>query len=352
MSDLAPIQAKPEDSARLLHDAARRRAVAVDDLLLPETLRLSERDRLVARALFDRLVCAIEDELRATIADQFTAHEVLHAALASAHVAIAGPILDGSAALEEAALVSLLLRRAEEHRIYLAAAGRNDRLQLLIADRDPDIAAEAVAVLVARSRRLDRFEEPVLARTELTAELQHRLVWTVAAALRNYLVDRHRVEPAAADAALGKAANDLLSGYDEGDGLEARCGRLARRLAAVGRLDGALIAEFLGDGTLPLFLAGLSAETGIAYGATWDILDDPARRGPVLLMRAAGLDRQQAGGCLLLLSRRPEDELLIEQIELFDTLSAAEAIDGLSLWALDPAYREALLQLSTFRSAR
>jgi hypothetical protein len=49
-----------------------------------------------------------------------------------------------------------------------------------------------MAVLVARSRRLDRFQEPVLARTELPAELQHRLVWTIAAARRAYLVDSMR----------------------------------------------------------------------------------------------------------------------------------------------------------------
>ena len=351
MSDPPASQAKRDDAARLLRGAARRRAVAAEDLFLPEALRLSERERLTSRALLERLVRSIEDELRAGLAERFAAHEALHAALASAHVAIAGPVFDGSAALEDPELVSLLLRRAEEHRLFLAAPGKGERLQALIADRNPEIAAHAMAVLVARSRRLDRFQEPILARTELPAELQHRLVWTIAAALRAYMVGTHRIDPAAADLALGQAASGLIAGYDEGDSLEARCNRLAQLLRGADRLDGAAIADFIREGTLPLFLAGLSAATGVAYAAVWDLLQDPGGRGPVFLLKAAGLDRQEAAQALLLLAHQPDDDMLIRQIDLFDALDDREAPEALSLWSLDPAYRDAVLRLNGSRQA-
>jgi uncharacterized protein (DUF2336 family) len=344
MSDPPASQVKRDDAAHLLHGAARRRAATARDLSIVEALRLSERQRLTARTLLDRLVRTIEDELRTVLGECFAAHEGLHAVLASAHVEIAGPVFDGSAALEDAELVSLLLRRSEEHRLFLAAR-RGEGLQSLIADRDADIAANAMAVLVARSRRLDRFQEPVLARTELPAELQHRLVWTVAAALRTYMVGTHRIDPSAADLALGQAASGLIAAYDEGDSLEARCNRLARLLHGAGRLDGAAIADFLGEGTLPLFLAGLSAATGVGYSAVWDLLQEPSGRGPVFLLKAAGLDRQQAGQVLLLLAPQPDDDLLIRQIDLFDALRDGEAAQALGLWALDPAYRDAVLRL-------
>jgi uncharacterized protein (DUF2336 family) len=298
MSVIRPNQGGRDDSVRLLRGAARRRASVTSDLFLPEPLRLTERERLIARDLLARLVRTIEDELRAALRGRFAGHEALDAALASAHVEIAGPLFDGTAALRDPDLVSLLLRRAEEHRLFRAAPNRTDRLQALIADRDPAIGSDAMAVLVARSRRLDRFQEPVLARTELPADLQHRFVWTVAAALRTYLIEGHEIEPAAADTALAEAAGGLIAGYDEGDALEARCTRLAHRLHGQGRLDGGAIAAFLLEGTLPLFLAGLSAATGIAYDAVWDIVCDPSERGPAYLLAAAGLDRQQAGDVL------------------------------------------------------
>jgi hypothetical protein len=346
MSANRPHQQGRDDAVRLLRAAVRRRDSAMCDLFLPETLRLSERERLTARDLLARLVRTVEDALRSTLAERFAGHEALSAVLASAHVEIASPMFDGSAALREPELVALLLRRVEEHRLFRAAPNRIERLQALIADRDPLIAADAMAVLVARSRRLDRFGEPVLARTELPAELQHRTVWTVAAALRTYMVGGHGIDPAAADRALCDVAAALLAGYDEGDALEARCARLAGRLHGAGQLDGAAIAGFLLEGTMPLFIAGLSAATGIAGAAVWDILSGPDERGPVYLLAAAELDRQQTGDVLLLLSPQPMEDRLIRQISLFETLDVGAAVRALSLWALDPAYREALLLMS------
>jgi uncharacterized protein (DUF2336 family) len=351
MSDHRPSDARRDDAARLLRGAARRRAVATADLFLPDQLRLTERERLTAHSLLARLVRTIEDELRATLADRFADEEAVQAAFASAHVEIAAPLFDGSHALEDRELVGLLLRRAEEHRIYRASGDRAEQLRALIAARDAAVAADAMAVLVARSRRLDRFQEPVFARTELPAELQHRLVWTVAAALRAYMIEVHRVEPARADAALAEAAAGLIAGYDEGDSLEARCNRLARALLAAGRLDGGVIVTTLMEGTLPLFIAGLSAAAGIGYAAVWDILTDPAGGGPVFLLRASGLSRQQAAEALIALAEQPDDDRLVAQIGLFDATDPSDAARALSLWSLDPAYREAVLRLSEAREA-
>jgi hypothetical protein len=351
MSALRPGQAKWDDGARLLRAAAGRRRVAATDLFMPGDLRLSERERVTARALLVRLLRVIEDELRAAIADRFRHDEPLHAALASTHVEIAGPALGGSDLLAEPELVGLLLRRVEEHRLFLAGPEAGERLKALVADRDEGVAADAMAVLVARGRRLDRFGEPVLARTELPAELQHRLVWTVAAALRNYLAGIHHIDASAADACLREAGAATIAAYDEADTLEARCGRLARRLRASDRLDGEAIAGFLEDGLLPLFIAGLSAVTAIPAASVWDILTEPAGQGPVLLLKAAGLDRGQAGRCLLLLAGPPSDDWIIEQIDLFDALTAQVAASALSLWSLDPVYRDALLALGEGRLA-
>ncbi|CAA9531397.1 MAG: hypothetical protein AVDCRST_MAG23-1135 [uncultured Sphingosinicella sp.] len=343
--------ARQDDAARLLLAASHRRAVATTDLFLTETLRLSDRQRATVRTLLDKLVRAIEDELRASLAETFAGEAALQAALASAHVQIVVPLLARSEALHDPELVAILLRRVEEHRIYRGASRADDALQTLIADRDAAIAATAMAVLTGRSRRLDRFHDPVLARTELPADVQHRLVWTIAAALRRYMADQHGIDPAAADSALASAAGTLLSAYDEGDTLDARSVRLAQRLGEAERLDGAAFLSFLTGGTLTLFLAGLSVRTGLSYASVWDVLSDPAGRGLVYLLRAAGIPRQEAAAILIALGSITDEAGLASAVDLFDVTNEAAARRALSLWSLDPAYRAALIRIGEPRGA-
>lgn len=343
--------ARQDDAARLLLAAAHRRAVATTDLFLPDALRLSDRQRTTVRTLLEKLIRAIEDEIRAGLTEPFSDYPALQAALASAHVQIVVPLLAGCEALHDPELITILLRRVEEHRIYRAADTSEDVLQYLIADADPALAAEAMAVLIGRSRRLDRFQEPVMACTELPAEVQHRLVWTVAAALRRYMAEQHGIEPAAADAALAAAADSLIAAYDEGDSLEARSLRLAQRLAEVGRLDDTALLSSLTSGTLPLFLAALSIRAGLSYADVWDILSDPAGRGTVYLLRAAGISRRPAAAILIALATAPDEVGLASAVDLFDVTDEAAARRALSVWRLDPAYRAALVRIGEPRRA-
>lgn len=342
------------DAARLLLAAARERfAVAATDLLLPDGARLTEWQRITAAGLLARLVRSIEDDLRARLAVRFEAHEALHAALSSAHVAIAQPILERAQALRDSDLTTLLVRRVEEHRFWQNRAPQQGTEYLfeLVRDRDAAIAEQAMALVVARSRRFDRFEEPALGQVELPAELQHKLVWIVAAALRHYIVQHHRI--GAVDAAVEEAAGAVIAGHDEGDSLESHALRLAGRLHRAGRLDGAALARIIGDGVLPFFIAGLAVLCRLDPAAAWEVLADPRGRGPALLLRAAGLPRDAAAAVFLALNARGalfselEGEAAAEQLELFDTLDEPSAREVLRLWQAHPAYRGSIARIST-----
>lgn len=348
------------DAARLLLAAARERfAVAATDLLLPEGARLTEWQRVTAGALLARLIRSIEDALRIPLAEAFRDEEAVHGALSSSHVPIALPILERATALHDAELGTILVRRVEEHRFWKAfAAGagdagapREEYLLELLRDGDPDLAAEAMDMVTARSRRFDRFQEPVMARVELPADLQHRLVWLVAAALRHYLVQQHRL--ASVDGAILRAAAGLLASYDEGDAFEVRAMRLVRRLQRIGRLDGALLARLIEEGSLPLFIAGLATACGLDYPAAWEVLSDPRGRGPALLLRSAAVARADAARILLSLNSHgrlfsgTEAEAAEDQLELYDALGEDEARETLRLWQADPGYRASVARLST-----
>jgi uncharacterized protein (DUF2336 family) len=334
-----------------LYGAVRERlAVAAADLFLPAGLRLAEWHRSTMSALLVRLVRSIEDELRAALAASFpaTSHPELNAALAAAHVEIALPILLPSPALRDPDLVALLLRRAEEHRLFRTyhgpAAVPDTIVRELVQDPDALLAESAMAVLVGRSRRLDRFEEPVIASPELPAEIEHRLVWTVAAALRSYLLERHAIVPSGADAVLTAAVAARLAAHDESESLEARCLMLVRHLDRLDRLGTLFIARSL-EGGLSLLLAAVAVRCGLTADSAWEILSDPENRGAALLLRAAGLGRAEAGPILFALSGMVgtnDEEELAGQIDLLDTLGGEEARAALDIWRIDPAYRAAI----------
>lgn len=348
MSDDRLSRGESNDDARLLHAAVRERlAAAAADIRLPPELRLSEWQRTTVSAIIAKLVRAVEDELRTTLADTPAAlgNDALHAALTSAHVSIAAPILDRSGAHADIPLVAALIRRAEEHRRARTRGTAETALLLeLVRDKDEVVSEQAMAMLIAHSRRFDRFSEPVAARTELPAELEHRLVWRVAAALRLYMVEHHKVAPAAADEAVVDSATRLLSAYDEGDSLEARAMRLARRLDEMGRLDDELLERTISEGSLPLFLAAIAVRASIANFSAWEIVSDPRRRGPALLLRAAEVERQYAASILLNLGDSEEE--VAAQIDLFEVTPASTARETVRLWQVDPGYREALTEIA------
>ena len=354
MAEAGSKRRERSDAARLLLAAARERfAVAATDLLLPEQARLTEWQRLTAANLLSRLIRSIEDALRVPLAEHFADREAVHAALSSAHVPIVLPILERAGALSDSDLGTVLVRRVEEHRFWKAYGQGigEDLLYALVRDSDPDLASEAMEMVIARSRRFDRFQEPVLGHVDLPAELQHKIVWLSAAALRHYLVQQHGLR--SVDAAVESAATAFIAQYDEGAGLEAAAVRLSRRLRMLGRLDGALLTRALSEGMLPLFIAGLSVCAGLDHAAAWEILSDPRGRGPALLLRAAMIERDDAAAILLLLNTRgrlfsgAEGDAAAEQLELYDSLDAASAAEVMRLWQADPAYRASVARLST-----
>lgn len=349
------------DAARLLLAAARERfAVAAVDLLLPDQARLNEWQRLTAAALLTQLVRTVESELRSGLADLLPGDEELQAALTSDHVPIALPILERANVLRDADLGVVLVRRVEEHRFHRDhdPRGSEELLQELIADADEAVAGEAMAMLIARSRRFDRFSEPVMSRTELAAELQHRLVWLVAAALRQYCVQQHGVDAVTADEAIAAAAGAIIASYDEGESLEARAMQLAGLLQRSGRLDDDLLARLAGEGNLPLFVAALALRCSVEFPAAWEVLSDPRGRGPALLLRAADVARGPAATILLMLNAHSrlfsgsKSDAAADQLDQYDETDPGAARGTLLLWQVDSGYRAAIARLSTrLRSA-
>lgn len=336
------------DAARGAHGGRKRLAVLVD-LFLPENMRLTDYQRVTVRRFIVRLVGAVEHDLRQRlIAGHGTrfAPEIL-AALGSARVPIALPLLQRARALHDVELVSLLLARVEEQRLSTALRreGEDARLvEALLADADEAVSGAAMAMLIAESRRHFLFEEPVLARTDLPADMHYRLVWWVAAALREYLIRQHDVDHGVADAALMDAAGASLSSHDEGETLESTAMQLGYALAERGRLDDGLLEAACREGRLSLFVAALAVRGGLDFEAARSMALPPFGERLIVLLRALDVGRDAAGAIVQVLAG--DDAELIEQMTAYDSLTRVRALELIQPWQVDTGYRTAIAALA------
>src|SRR3546814_5850524 len=110
----------------------------------------------------------------------------LQSVLANDEIEVAQAVLERSKVLQDQDLIDVVLRRAEEHRMAIAL--RNDVsaavaealvekagpdvIEALIRNPDATLSRRAMEMLVAESKRFDRFQEPLLRSEEHTSELQ------------------------------------------------------------------------------------------------------------------------------------------------------------------------------------
>jgi len=325
-ADGGPVPARTAGGARL-------RTVRADFFLDPRE-RLTEQERSLMTAMLADLVGMLADEFVALMPDSEPANDEGERLVDR---------LWAAGLLDIAELVELLLRRSEEERLVAALrAGRPSAkarfLQSLVSDPDAEVSAAAMALILARARRRDRFDGPRIAFDDLPAETAVALISAIAAALRGNLANR--IGERAADERLSDAARDLLAGHDEGNRLDARLFALVHALDKAGRLDDALLGSALAEAEVAPLCEMLARRAGIAFDSAWTHLTG----GPgklALLLRLAGLQRDLAGEIIAALAEIVGTDAERE-IQAFDSLAGDEVEDSRSWLRLNPIYRDAI----------
>ncbi|MDB5683740.1 MAG: hypothetical protein JWM75_1438 [Sphingomonas bacterium] len=332
-------------------DAARNRMDAsAAALLAAPDCRLAEPTRIAVRDLLRAVAGVVEDDLRQRLIEGLGEGIpiVLGASLAAATVPIALPLLVQAGLLADRELVASLVRRVEEQRLAdrlraaQSAAGAS-LTDTWLQSGDEPLSAMTMALIVALSRREQRGADAPLTRTDLSADLQYRLVWRVAAALRHHVLATAAMPPAAADRALATAATALLAGYDESDTVQGRAMQIARRLHQRGRLDDALIARAAGEGLVAFLVAALAVRVRIEFASALEMVTDPEGSRLTILLRGAGVGRSVSAAILRAIGAAlgTDDALIRVHAEAFDWLSPEAARDALAFSRCDPEYRAA-----------
>lgn len=340
LSQTAAFAADPLVAPARRAGRARLDTVRQDFFLDPEQ-RLSEQERALMTAMLHAIVSDIADEIRALLPTRSAvANDEDNGALI-AELAAAG-------LLDLPPLIELLLRRAEEEQISIAVRARSGRrdarlLQVLVSDENESISASAMALILARGRRRDRFGQARIEYDDLPAETAVMLTQIVGAGLRRRLLVT--LDRPAADHQLASAGTALLARHDPGKRLEDLAADLIRLLDELGRLDEDMIAAAAEDGDVALVSQALARRAAIAGESAFDLLLGGEGSSLMLLLRMAGVSRDLAARLLA----GPGDLLEIADagraIARFDSLSQ-EDVDAAREWLrLDPNYRSALAAL-------
>ncbi len=254
--------------------------------------------------------------------------------------------------LDEPGLMALLLQRADEERISVAARARGGRrearvLQGLVSNEHGAVAAAAMALILARGRRRDRFGQCLITFDDVPSGSATALVSSVAAALRAELAANRGIP--AADHELAAAVQRVTAQQDANRGVASLTAALVCQLDEAGILTAELILAAAHEGEVSVVAAVLSRRAGIALDGALDVLLSGDARTVMALFRAAAVSRDLAAGLLAGIGDLLGIADAGDAISLFDAMAPSDVDAACSWLATDPAYRAALDRLGQGR---
>lgn len=317
---------------------ARRLEAAIEDFFLPEDARLDDETRA---ALGERVAVAVEVVEREIVA---------FAERASGQPLVPGVLarLLASGLLRDRALLGELIGRARQDllaaalRTTIPPSDQSNLLARLVECPDGVVSAAAAALLAAENRA-------VQGRADLSAPVHQRLVWWVAAALRERGARGSAFDRALADAATRSIAANLAVERLDGASM-----RLAAAIAPRADEVGDLLIGALADARPALFFAGIAQAAGLDLADARAMALDPDGDRLWLVLRAHGLARAEIAQIGLMLSQADRRRDVETFADLLDSITAIErdaADAAIAPMRLHPEFRAALRALARTRSA-
>lgn len=347
------------------HSSDGRRAILenVADLFLSPDGELNERESALMTDILHKLVVDVEMTVRRGLSERLAGldnapHELI-VALANDEIAVAEPILQKSGVLRDADLIQIVKFRTQEHMIQVARRGalnegvsdalvdkgEEDVIEALLENKDASISRQALSYVVERSKRVDRFQEPLVAREDLPPDLAHKMFWWVSAALRDHILHNYSLDSLTIDELLEDTAKSMLEEREPLRPGHTVAEDLVRTLAIKGELTTEFIMETLKDGEIRLFTAALAEKGRLDLETTQRIVVDTGGEPLAVLCRAVGMNRKQFNTALLT-SRAPQGNALVVNVSkesgrLFDSLTEHSAMAALQYWREDQGFQRA-----------
>lgn len=315
---------------------ARRLEAAIDDFFVPDDARLDEEVRTLVGERVARAVEAIEREI-ATFAERASGRPLARGVL---------PRLLASGLLRDAPLMSEMIGRtrqdllADALRETIPPSDQSNLLSRMTECPDGVVAAAANAMLAAENRAQQ-------GRADISQGVHQRLVWWVAAALRE-----HGGSGPEFDRAIADAASRSIAAHAAADRLETAATRLAAAIDPRPDELADLLLGALSDARPALFFATVAHAATLDFDTARAIALDPEGDRLWLVLRAQGLDRAEIARVGLILSEADRRRDVEAFADLLDSIAAVErdaATAALAPMRLHPEFRAALRALARTR---
>lgn len=339
----------------------------VTDLFLSPEGRLNEHERALMNDILCKLIKSVEKkvkkELSFRLAEAPSTPPELANLLANESIDIAEPLLRQSKVLTDEQLIEIVRNRSDSHRMAIAIRqhvseevsgellhhGSDDVVEALIRNEHAAISETSMKYLVAESKNVDRFQEPLLSRRDLPAELAYRMYWWVSAALRRKIILEFDVDAATIDDALELATKTAIQSHDTADNVMRTALRLARELATKNELNIGFLLKCLRQEKINLFVACLSEMTGLDIAIIWRALRERTGESLAIITKSLDVEREKFASLFLLVvqsrsgGRARTTSLVNSVLALYDDIKVKNAKVAVRHWQRDYGYQNALI---------
>jgi uncharacterized protein (DUF2336 family) len=359
-----------EELVNLARDKSRKSrsilVAAINDLYSDEEELLTEQDRAIMVDIIRQLIGEVEASVRRTLAERLAeqpgAPEDLVVTLANDEIEVALPILLKSEVLKDPELIEIIQYRTMEHQVAIAMRPKvseqvsdalvetNDEevITTLLSNQNALISNSTMNHLVEQSDQVIGYQEPLVRRHDLPADLAKKLYWAVSAALRKHIVANFDLDPTDIDETMESAVNDAMGREVN---LVPEHGTPGEQTGSISEQDLHVLTGLLRKGEVSMFLDKFTSLTKLRLTLVRRLLFEPGGEGLAIACKGIGLDKATFVSIFIrfrqgrLGDKEVEAEELSRALSFYDQINPEAARTLMRRWQRDPDYLNALKQV-------
>ncbi|NQV21770.1 MAG: DUF2336 domain-containing protein [Rhodospirillales bacterium] len=269
---------------------------------------LNREERNLMNDIMHSLIRKVEMSVRVKLAERLAASadspNDLISLLANDEIEVAHPILTSSDILTNKDLVGVIQHRTLQHQLAVAMrknlseevsealveTGNQHVIVTLISNGGARVSEKIMEFLVEESKRVDRYQGPLLQRRDLPTHLAVKMYGWVSEALRHYIMKNFKVEISEGDGVLKATVDELqaetISEAHESSPVE----NLAEKLHEENRLTPAFLVMTLRQGEISLFETAFAKFVNLRLDLMRELLYHRGAEGAAIACRAADMD--------------------------------------------------------------